>query len=216
MIRKVLRGFALVLFLTLAANVGWLIYGNVQSTEANSFDESVSMVQHQTTNMSIAVAETQATVKQDIASVRDVVTLMDIWEPRFQDAQMAYQKFDSSIMVAEDRAEAYFDAQRLLTAQFNDVEQRSRAEAQDNRDHVLYSEWRGRAHATRDSAKAILNRLEDMDTNLQKLELRSNFAFDAASFADVPIALTELEEDLTQFEIATNNIRAITQSPFEG
>ena len=61
----------------------------------------------------------------------------------------------------------------------------------------------------------IVNRLSDMDTTLQKLKLRSDFSFDASGFSEVPSDIMALEEELAQFQIASDNIREAIASPFD-
>ena len=54
-----------------------------------------------------------------------------------------------------------------------------------------------------------------MDASLRKLELRTDFVFDASSFQEVPAAILELDAELSEFRAASETIREVTASPFE-
>ena len=109
----------------------------------------------------------------------------------------------------------YFADQRALTERFNDPELRRAAESTDEEDYDLYTQWKNQAHSVREEALSIVMRLEDVDTDLQKLKLASEFSFDSNAFQKVPADILALEDELAHFKIASENIRAITKSPFE-
>ena len=54
-----------------------------------------------------------------------------------------------------------------------------------------------------------------MDAVLRKLELRTDFVFDASSFQEIPAAISELNAELSEFRAASETIRVATASPFE-
>ena len=130
----------------------------------------MARVNHQTESMSESLSTTHTFVSTRIKQITDISTLIDEWSPQHTRAQIAFQKFDASIVAAEERAEAYFSAQRTLTELYHSDELRVRAEAEDNADFELYSQWRDRAHGVRQEALEIMQRLSDLDTDLQKLK----------------------------------------------
>ena len=206
------------------AGFGWLVYGTTETSAAVQFDESINMVHHQTNRISTTLGDTGTFVNTKIAAapseqqnsvITSISELIGEWEPRYTEAQIVYRKFDSAIVAAEERGEEYFVSQRALTEKYHDPEKRARAQEYDDEDYTLYEEWRAHAHRTRDHAEAIMNRLDDMDTDLKKLQLSSEFSFDGGAFREVPQAILMLDQELEEFQLASDNIREITASPFE-
>ena len=215
MLRKFFSLFITISIVSVVAGVGWVAYSKFNVSEAAQFNESISMVYHQTGSMGESLDDTGDFVSTEISNISSISTLLDEWDPRYEQAQTAYRKFDAAIVAAEDRAEAYFLAQRTLTEQYHDQELRAEARADDDADYALYHQWKDRAHYVREDALEIVNRLQDVDTGLRKLKLSSEFSFDASGFDAVPAEIQVLGEDLTQFQIASENIRDITKSPFD-
>ena len=197
------------------AGIGWIAYGDFNTSEAAHFDASISMVNHQTGRMGESLDNTRTFVSTQIEQITDISTLIKKWTPGYSQAQTAYRKFDAAILSAEDMADAYFLAQRALAERYHSEELRSRAEADDEADFALYRQWRDSAHRVRSEALNIMNRLSDMDTDLQKLKLSSEFSFDAGGFNEVPSDILALGDELAQFQVASENIREITASPFD-
>ena len=165
--------------------------------------------------MGESLDNTRTFVGTQIAQITDISTLINEWTPRYAQAQIAYRKFDAAILSAEDMADAYLSDQRALTERYHNEELRSRAEADDEEDFTLYRQWRDRAHSVRSEALNIMNRLSDMDTDLRKLKLSSEFSFDAGGFDEVPSEIIALGDELAEFQIDSENIRGITSSPFD-
>ena len=201
------------------AGVGWIAFGEISKSEAVHADVSFSMVDHQTGRMgeSLDIARTFISTEfsAEIGQIADISTLLDEWSPRYQQAQTGYRRFDAAIIAAENNADAYFAAQRALTERFHNQELRTRAQADDDAEFQQYEQWRERAGGVRVEALEIMHRLSDMDTNLQKLKLRSDFSLDVGGFSEVPSEILALEEELAQFRIASENIREIIASPFD-
>ena len=199
--------------------VGWIAFGGVSKSEAAHADASFSMVSHQTGRMgeSLNSAGTfiSTEISVDIGQITDITALLEEWSPRYQQAQTAYRRFDAAITAAESSADAYFAAQRALTEGFHSEELRDRARADDDAEFAQYEEWRERARAVQEEALEIVHRLSDIDTTLQKLKLRSEFSLDAGGFNEVPSDILALEEELAQFQIASDNIRETIASPFD-
>ncbi len=204
----------LVVLTVLGTSVGWLIFGETRTSEAAHFEESVRMVHHQTERMSSTLVESGTVVRDDVSAVTDITELLNLWTPRYREATAAYKRFDAAIVLAEGQAQAYFESQRALTERYHDSAKKAQAQAHDDADYELYSQWRDRAHRARGNAKNILKRLDDVDIDLQKLKLSTEFSFDAGGFQDVPIEITNLEAELAEFQTASDNIREITASPF--
>ena len=53
-----------------------------------------------------------------------------------------------------------------------------------------------------------------MDTDLRRLELTSGFTFDAGLFNTMPTEISDLNDKLADFQVASVNIQEITKSPF--
>ena len=212
--RKAFKLAVLGVLVAIGASVGWVVFGEVQTSEAVHFDESVGMVHHQTERMSVTLADTRTVVDEDIASVTDITELLDRWTPRYNRANAAYVRFDAAINLAEERAEGYFAAQRMFSERYHDQARKAQRQAYDDAVYEGYTRWRDQAHRTREDARSILNRLDDMDTDLQKLKLSSEFTFVAGGFSDVPVEITNLEAELAEFQTASDNIRDLMVSPF--
>ena len=215
MLRKFFNLAIIIGIITVLAGIGWKAYGEFNISDAAQFDASITMVNHQTERISESFDTTRAFVATGIEQINDLSALIEEWTPRYTQAQIAYRRFDAAIVAAEDRADAYFAAQRALTEGYDSEESRARAEAEDNADFELYRQWRERAHDVRGEALGIMNRLGDLDTDLQKLKLRSEFSFDAGAFSEVPTEIISLGDELEQFQVASENIRKITGSPFD-
>ena len=213
--RKAFKFAVLGVLVAIGASVGWLVFGDVKTSEAVHFDESVGMVHHQTGRMSVTLANTSTVFDEDIASITDITELLNRWMPRYNRANAAYMRFDAAINLAEDRAEGYFAAHHTLSERYHDPARKAQRQAHDDAVYQGYARWRDQAHRTRDDARSILNRLDDMDTDLQKLKLSSEFTFVAGGFSDVPVEITNLEAELAEFQTASDNIRELMVSPFE-
>ena len=212
--RKAFSAAVLGVLVAIGASVGWLVFGEVQTSEAVHFEESMGLVHHQTGRMSGTLADTRTVVDEDIASVTNITELLGRWTPRYSEANAAYLRFDAAINLAEEQAEAYFTSQRTLTDRYHDQVKKAQAQDRDDANYELYNQWRDRAHRARENARRILDRLDDMDTDLRKLKLSSEMSFDAGGFSDVPGEITNLEAELAQFQTASDSIREITVSPF--
>ena len=103
--KKAFKLAVLGVLVAIGASVGWLVFGEVRTSEAVHFDESVGMVHHQTERMSVTLADTRTVVDEDIASVTDITELFGRWTPRYNRANAAYVRFDAAINLAEERAE---------------------------------------------------------------------------------------------------------------
>ena len=222
--QKLLRLLVVAGAIAVAAGVAWLVYGETETSAAVRFDESIGMVHHQTDRMSETLGDTGAFVNTSIAAapaetqvseITSIPELIDEWDPRYNGTQTVYLKFATAIVAAEQRAEEYFVSQRALTERYHDLEKRERAQVYDDEDYALYEEWRTHAHRARSHAQEIMVKLADMDTDLRKLQLSSEFSFDGGVFREVPRAILLLDEELAEFQLASENIREITASPFE-
>ena len=202
--------------IALAASVGWSIYGKVNTSEAAHFEESIGMVAHQTMRMDTSLQQTGSVVTADVSTITNIRQLLNEWTPRYEQAAWAYARFDAAIVAAEQQAEAYFTEQRAFTARYHDEVLRASREVNDAMEHQHYGEWRDRAYQVRSNARRLLDRLEDMDTDLHKLKLTTEMsaAFNVSGFRDVPLEITTLGEELSEFQVASANIRAVTASPF--
>ena len=232
MIRRTLKYTLIVVVVAVIASVTLTVYGEATQTEAPRMTDSVQLAENQAGNMNRALGDVsgfaggKSTGKAseggsqpetlDIPKITSIDVLIDQWEPRYDDAKLAYVKLEAAINNSKARAADYFTAQQALTERINDPAIKAQSRQDDEEDLALYRQWEARADSVLAKAQAIGRRLDDMDASLRKLELRSDFAFDTSSFQEVPAAILELDTELSEFRAASETIRAATASPFEG
>lgn len=231
MLRRTLK---YTLIVVVAAVIGYAVltvYGEVTKTEAARMSNSVLLAENQAENMNRALGDVGTFAggelggnglevesqpdATDITKITKIDTLIDHWEPRYDDAKLAYVKFEAAINNAKASAADYFATQQALTERINDPATKAQAREDDERDLALYKQWETQADSALSKARAIGTQLDDMDASLRKLELRTDFVFDTSSFQGVPAAITELDAQLDEFKSASESIRAATESPFE-
>ena len=215
--------------------VAWTVYGEGITPASARMSESVHMAQAQAMNMNQSLTDVstigeagQSVVSQGTVSsamnapvpvgVAEITSLDDLlvdWRPKYETAKMAYTKFEASITNAKSRAAAYFAQQQALTEGMRDPSNRGKAQLEDEAEMALYLHWEARADATLKSADKIVIQLDDMDSNLRKMELRTDFVFDASAFNEVPGAIAELDQQMFDFQVASENIKLAAGSPFE-
>ncbi len=212
-----LKWVSIAAVVAVVAGISWIAYGKVNTAEAAQFEESMSMVRHQIAGTQQTLEDTDRfTAQNNVAEVTDINALLGLWQPRYAAAQSAFAKLDSAIAFAEQQADSYFAEQRAWTARYNDPELKARWQAWDDAFFADYQEWQQDAHSIRDEASAILRELNDIDINLRKLELYSGFSFTGTAIDALPAEIRSLNNELNEFDIASENIRAaITRSPFE-
>ncbi len=215
MIRK---SFTIIVTLSVIATLvgaSWLAYKQFYVSEASSAAEGFSMVNHQTDRMGKTLDQTRTFIGREVSKITVLDILLDEWSPKYRKAQIAYRRFDYAITSAEERAEIYFEAQRKLTDSYHSSEARSRAMREDAAEMRQYEQWKSRAHETRAGALKLMNRLDDMNVTLLKFDLRSDLSFDISGFGELPTEIRALEDDLAEFQSASDNIRELISSPFE-
>ena len=228
MLRHTLRFIVIAAAVATIVYAGFAFYGGATQTEAAAMSGSVELAEYQAGSMGQALNDVSlfASLRAPAggqpqpgssvaAGTTDIHALLARWEPRYNNAKAAYPKLESAIVVAKSSAADYFAAQQAITERINDPGTKLRAQQDDERDLDLYRQWEERADAVLAEAHAIGLRLDDMDASLRKLELRAGFAFDASSFSEVPAAIADLNRELANFRGASENIRAVTKSPFE-
>ena len=157
----------------------------------------------------------QPTAPPNIAAITDLDALSAEWQPRYNAAKVAYAKLTASISNAKARAADYFARQQAITDRIRDPANQARARQEDERDITLYRQWESKADAALSTAAQIGVQLDDMDAYLQKLRLRADFVFDTSQFQEIPKAISDLNQQLADFQAASENISAATRSPFE-
>ena len=220
--------------------IGLTIYGEGTRTAAANMAESVQLAQAQADDMTTALtsvsivgnASTEQIVAQaeqgssqgsatridapvEVAEIANLDTLLIRWRPRYEAAKLAHAKFDASVANAKSRASGYFSHQRALTRSMQNSDNRARAEQEDDAEMLLFRQWEAQADAALRKAAEIIIQLDDMDANLKKMELRADFVFDASAFVEVPQAIGELNQQLADFQVSSENIKAVAGSPFE-
>ena len=231
MIRRTLKYALIAVVVAVIAYTGLTVYGEVTQTEAARMSDSVQLAENQAENMNRALGDVSVfaggtsdgnasevgsqPTTAEIAKITSIDALIDRWEPRYDDAKLAYVKFEAAIDNAKASAAGYFATQQALTEMINDPATKAKARQDDERDLALYRQWEAQANSALAKALAIGKQLDDMDASLRKLELRTDFVFDTSSFQDVPTAILELDAQLSEFRAASETIRAATGSPFE-
>ena len=231
MIRRTLKYTLIIVVVAVIGYAALTVYGEMTQTEAARMSDSVQLAENQAENMNRALGDVsvfaggnsvgnasetgaQATTAE-IAKITSIDVLIDRWEPRYDDAKLAYVKFEAAIDNAKASAAGYFATQQALTERINDPATKAQARQDDERDLALYRQWESQADSALAKARAIGRQLDDMDASLRKLELRTDFVFDASSFQEVPAAILELDAELSEFRAASETIREVTASPFE-
>ena len=198
--------------LAAVAGTVWVGYGTYQVSAAAEFDQSLGQVVNQVDRVGTSLNDAGTYVERevigvDVKAIGDIGLLIDEWKPRYADAITAYNRFSASIDSATTQAEAYFEAQAALTAQYNNPLRRAQAEDRDQEEYDRYLQWKSDAESKLELSLAILRRFEDMDTDLEKSRLASELTFEMAQFSNVPDEILGLSEQLEQFQIASRNVR---------
>ena len=203
--------------------IGWTLYEQETRTTAARMSESVHLAQAQAESVDSALihiqdialsnSPTQATPK--ISETSNLDALIKEWDPRYTAAKTAYAKFHASIANAKSRANAYFAQQQALTDRMRDPKNQAKARLEDEADLALYRQWEVQADRALNKANEIGIQLDDMDANLRKMELRADFVFDTSAFLEIPQDIEELNLQLFEFQVASENIKLSAGSPFE-
>lgn len=214
--------------------IGWTIYDEATESSAARMSESVHLAQAQAESMNSSLSQIGAIGKGkqseffprtggstspppatlEVSEIRDLDALMLEWEPRYTAAKTAYAKFHASITNAKSRAADYFAQQSALTERMRDPDNQAEARLEDEAELVLYRQWETQADLALEKANEIGIQLDDMDANLRKMELRADFVFDDSAFLVVPAAINELNLQLFEFQVASENIKLSADSPF--
>ena len=203
--------------------IGWTLYEEETRTTAARMSESVLLAQAQaetvdsalTRIQDITLSNSQTPATTRISETPNVEALMKEWEPRYNSAKTAYVKFHASITNAKSRAASYLTQQQALTDRMRDPDNQAKARLEDEADLALYRQWEERAEKALEKANEIGIQLDDMDANLRKMELRADFVFDTSAFLEIPQDIEELNLQLFEFQVASENIKLSTDSPFE-
>ena len=161
------------------------------------------------------VTQPQPTAPPDIASITSIDSLIAEWQPSYDAAKLAYVKFEASVNNAKTHASAYFAEQQAITNRIRDPDNQAKARQEDEWEMDLYRQWESQADAALKTASEIGIQLDDMDASLEKLELRAGFVFDTSGFQEVPQAISDLNQQLADFQTASETIKAATGSAFE-
>ena len=162
-----------------------------------------------------SVTQPWSTPSPDIARITNIDVLIAEWQPSYDTAKLAYVKFEASVNNAKSQASSYFAKQHALTDQIRDPDNQAKARKEDEWEMDLYRQWEAKANAALKMATEIGIQLDDMDASLKKMELRTGFVFDSSGFQEVPQAINVLNDQLADFQTASENIKAATGSAFE-
>ena len=114
----------------------------------------------------------------EIAKITSIDALIDRWEPRYDDAKLAYVKFEAAINNAKASAAGYFAAQQAITERINDPGNQG-AGPRGRRSGSGFVPAVGNTGQTWHWPKHGPSgcNVDDMDASLRKLELRTDICF---------------------------------------
>ena len=194
-------------------------YETLNESPAADFDQSMGQVVNQADRMGTSLNDAGSYVEQeitevDVKSITDIGTLISEWKPRYNNALAAYNRFDASIESATDLADEYFEAQAALTERYNSQSRLEEARARDQAEFARFIEWRNSAERKLQLATAIMRRMEDMDIDLEKSRLSSELSIEFAQFSSIPAEILALSDELSGFQIASQNVRTEIDAGF--
>ena len=172
--------------------------------------EASDDVQHEVAAALAALASVD-TGRGDVATdelVAAIENLRSTWSPRYRQAEEEHRRLAYRIEHAERAATQYFSVQTELTGYIKSRDGRRRAEASDRAEMELYREWQAQAHQTMNQADHLMESVHDMDLRISKQLLSAHFVSLYQSFLELPIAISDLNRDLEQFRIRSEEIGA--------
>ena len=228
MIRRILKYSLIIVTAAVVGYGGLAVFEEVTKTEAARISDSVQLAENQAENINRTLGGVSVFAnrnpggnaspegsKPETSEISDIDSLIERWEPLYDDARLAYTKFEAAIDNAKISATGYFATQQALTESISNPTAKAQAREDDERDLGLYLKWEVQADSALAKAQAIGMQLDDMDAILRKQELRADFVFDPSSFQELPVAISELNAELSEFQAASETIRGATESPFE-
>lgn len=135
-----------------------------------------------------------------------VKQLREAWTPLYEKAHADYAKMNDRIGVAKATAEAYFERQEALTARINDSEFKAELREHDRRQREVFVEWSGKAEGLAETAYNMMRRMQDINVYIVKTDLSAHFMALQGETSQLPVSMTDLNQQLDEFKAATWNL----------
>lgn len=200
----------------LGVALGSNIWGEVRAAEAVHFDNSMRLMTLQSNSVDAKI-ESTSTIVEELVTNTDagIDEVLAEWTPRYEQAKLVHAKFEASVAGAKARARAYLQSQRQLTARYVNEPARLRAEQDDLEEQRMFEAWAARADKILDDTRGVMNAFNDLDIDLQKVKLRTDFTFASHVYMDVPTEIKSLQIELDTFKAESERLRLSTSSPFQ-
>ena len=136
-----------------------------------------------------------------------------LWDERYKLAHTEYAKLRHRLDYASDNTERYFKTQSDLTDQISNTKLRAERKSYYATHRGNFSEWQKQANIMFANTEKVMERLNDVNIIIQQQTLEVYFTglIQEDSFAQVPIELLELDEDLDMFREKTDGINLLFQ-----
>ena len=229
MIRRTLKYTLIVVVAAVIGYASLTVYGEVNQTEAARMSGSVQLSENQAENMNRALGDVSVFAGGnsagnaaeagsqpetfEIAKITSIDALIDRWEPRYDDAKLAYVKFEAAIDNAKASAAGYFATQQALTERINDPAAKARAREDDEHDLALYRQWEAQADSALAKARAIGNTAGRHGREPAQAGAAGGFCLRHCIVPGSAGGDMELNAELSEFRVASETIRAATESP---
>lgn len=215
-IGKATNAIGLAALFLLGVALGSNIWGEVRTAEAVHFDNSMRLMTLQSNSVDAKI-ESTSTIVEELVTNTDagIDEVLAEWTPKYEQAKLVHAKFEASVAGAKARARAYLQSQRQLTARYVNEPARLRAEQDDLEEQRMFEAWAARADKVLDDTRGVMNAFNDLDIDLQKVKLRTDFTFASHVYMDVPTEIKSLQIELDTFKAESERLRLSTSSPFQ-
>ena len=215
-IGRVTSAIGLAALFLLGVALGSNIWGEVRTAEAVHFDNSMRLMTLQSNSVDAKIAGTSTIVEELVTNTNaGIDEVLAEWTPRYEQAKLAHTKFEAAVAGAKVQARAYLQSQRQLTSRYVSESSRLRAEREDMEEQRMFEAWAARADKVLDDTRRIMNAFNDLDIDLQKVKLRTDFTFASHIYTDVPAEIESLQIELDTFKAESERLRLSTSSPFQ-
>ena len=215
-IGRITSAIGLAALLLLGIALGSTIWGEVKTAEAVHFDNSMRLMTLQSNSVDAEIGGTSIIVEELVTNTdAGIDEVLAEWTPRYEQAKLAHAKFEAAVAGAKIRAQAYLESQRQITARYVNESSRRRAEQDDLEEQRMFESWAARADKVLADTRRVMNAFNDLDLDLQKVKLRTDFTFASHIYTDVPAEIESLQLELDIFKAESERLRISTSSPFQ-
>ncbi len=214
-------GMVIVCLIVVGAVFMYQTYGDSSVAEGASFKRSITLMRAQVGGLdsdldgvnssynALAVQGSENAAPRNTSVVEPGVVepgmvepdalsvLVSNWNYSYGQAQLSYIRFNASLVLVQEQADTYFEAQRLQTERYNNPNLKARAEIADAEEQAKYRKWLEEALSVQREIGEAMKDLADVDTSLNKVKLRRDLSAFSADFSEVPYEISDL---LTQLD----------------